>query len=181
MPRRSRSAIKRSRRMPSPIQTNLIFGFAFEHLGRDGDDVVVPLELEEPGHRRERDLVTRQPELPPNVFPRPSGIQEGLRVHAAVNGRELLRMADTGRPCLLGHGVADADDGVAPPGGPLLQGDVEPVPERTLERPERHAVDRVHHDRHLLVPGRRAAEDSRLRAVSMHDMGLESAESRAEL
>ena len=41
-----------------------------EHLGGDGDDVVVPLELEEPRDRGEGDLVVGQPQLAPDVLAR---------------------------------------------------------------------------------------------------------------
>ena len=99
-------------------------------------------------------------------------LEERVGVHAAVDGEELLGPADAGGQRLRGHRVANADDRVTPPGRPALERDVEPVLERRLERPERHAVDRVHDRRHALVPGRGPAEDARLRAVRVHDLGL---------
>ena len=87
-------------------------GIGLQDGGRDGDEVVVPLELEEPGDRGERHLVVGQPQLAPDLGAGPSRVQERVGIHAAVDGRELLRPADPCRQGLLGHGVANADDGV---------------------------------------------------------------------
>ena len=90
-------------------------------------------------------------------------------------------MADTRGPGLIGHGIADADNRVAPPGRPALECDVNSVAERTLERPERHPVDRVHDHRHMLVPGRCPTQDSRLGTVGVDDVGLEPSERLPQL
>ncbi len=49
-----------------------------------------------------------------------------------------------------------------------------------LEFSERHSMDRVHDRRHLLVPGGGPAEDARLRAVRVHDLGLEPSKGRPQ-
>ena len=90
-------------------------------------------------------------------------------------------MSDPGGQGLRGHGVADADDRMTSPSRPSLQCDVEPVPPGSLERPERHPVDRMHDRRDALGPGGRPAEDPGLRTVRVDDFGLQSPERRAQL
>ena len=141
--------------------------------GGRGEDVVVPLPLKEAGHRGEGDLVGLQAQLAADLVPRPGRIQEGVDVHPAIDRRILLRPTDPGGERLLGHGVADADDRMAPPRRPPLQGDVHPVLEGRFARTKGQAVDRVDHGGDPLVPPRGAADDSRLRRVRMDHLGLE--------
>lgn len=53
---------------------------------RGGQDIVVPLPLEESGRRPEGDLVVGWPQLAADLVPGQRGIQEGLDVHAAGDG-----------------------------------------------------------------------------------------------
>ena len=78
----------------------------------------MPLELEEPGHGAEGDIVVGQPELAADLGAGPRRVQERVDVHAAVDGQILLGPADAGGQGLLGHRVADADDRVAAPAPP---------------------------------------------------------------
>ena len=132
----------------------------------------MPLALEQPGDGAEGHLVVGQPQLAPHLVARPGRVEKGVDVHAAVDRAVLLRPADPGGQRLLGHRVADADDRVAPPRRPALGGHVQAVLHRPLRRPERQAVDRVDDGRHALVPGRRPADDPRLRAVRVDHLGL---------
>ena len=181
MPSRSRSAIRRSRRMPSPIQTNRTLGLAASTSAATARMSSCPLSSNSRATVAKATSSSASPSSRRTSSREPRRIEKRVGVHAAVDGQELLGPADAGGERLLGHRVADADDRVAPPGRPALEGDVEPVLERRLERAERHAVDRVDDRRHLLVPGGRPAEDARLRAVRVHDLGLEPAERRAQL
>ncbi len=154
-------------------------GVRLQDGGRNGHDVTMSLEIEEAGDRCEGDLVIGQPQLAANLFAGTTGVQEGVGVHAAVDGEELLALSNPRRERLLGHGVANGNDCVTAPCGPAFQEDVKAVPEPAFKCTKRHAVNGMHDDRHFLVPGGRAAQDSRLRAVRMHDLGLEPSKSRA--
>ncbi len=103
-------------------------GVRRDHPGRDGQDVVVPLELEQPRHGGERHLVVGQAELATDLVARAGRVQEGVGVHAAIHREILLGPPDPGRQRLRGHGVAHADDRVAPSRRPPLERDVQPVP-----------------------------------------------------
>ena len=140
----------------------------------------MPLELEQARDRGEGDFVVRQPELATDFLARSSWLQERVGVHATVNRLELVGPSHTGRQGLRGHRVADADNGVTPPGRPPFQSDVQAVLQWRLERSKRHPVDRVDDRRHLLVPGRGSAEDARLGAVGMNDLRLKPSKGRAE-
>ncbi len=95
-----------------------------QHLGRDRQDVVVPLALEEAGDGRKRHLAIGQPELAADLVARASRVQEGVHVHAAVDGRILLGTSHARRQRLLGHGIADADDRMTPPRCPAFEHDI---------------------------------------------------------
>ena len=158
--------------MPSPIQTNRTLGLAGSTSG-DGDDVLVPLELKEPCHRGEGDLAFGQPEFSADLSARTGRIEERIGIHPAVDSLELLGPAHARRQRLLRHRVAHAYNCMTPPRCPPLERDIEAVLDRALKRTKRQPVDRVHDDRDLLVPGGRATENARLRAMGVHDLGLE--------
>ena len=178
MPSRSRSAISRSRRMPSPIQTNRTFGFDASTSAATATMSSCPLSSKSRATVAKATSSSASPSSRRTSSRERGGFEKRVGVHAAVNGQELLGPSDAGGERLLGHRVADADDRVTPPGRPPLERDIEAVLERRLERSERHAVDRVDDRRHLLVPGGGAAEDARLRAVRVHDLGLEPPKGR---
>jgi len=156
-------------------------GILSKDFGGGGEDVVVPLPLEQSGDRGEGDLVGVEAQFPPDFIPRPGRVEERVDVHPAVDGGILLGAADPGEEGLLGHRVADADDGVAPSARPLFQGNIKPVLERRLARAEREAVDRVDHGRNALVPRGASADDPRLRRVGVDHLGPEATERFSEL
>ena len=155
-------------------------GVGREHVGGDGDDVVVPFELKQSRDRGKGDLVVREPQLAPHVGARTRRIEKRLGIHTTINREKLLRPADAGGECLLGHRVAYADDRVTSPGRPPLERDVEAVFERRFEFSKGHSVDRVHDRRHFLVPRGRPAEDPCLGAMSVHNLGLDLTKGRPQ-
>ena len=72
-------------------------GIGREHVRGDRDDVVVPLELEEPRDRGKGDLVVGQPELAPNVVLANEGDREKRRRPCRCRRSEIAR-ADRRRP-----------------------------------------------------------------------------------
>ena len=79
----------------------------------------------------------------------------------------------------LGHGVGDADQGVAAAGGPALARPRERPRRGALVRMKRRAVYGVDDGRGVQAPGGRPAEDAALGAMGMDDVGVEIAPAAA--
>ena len=86
---------------------------------RDGEQVVVPLQLEEPGNLADDKVARRQAKrlaFCVGVF----RIEEWLQVEAAWDARVVVRLADAGGEVLVAHRVGDGDEVVGHPAGETL-------------------------------------------------------------
>ena len=178
IPSRSVSAIKASRRIPSPMITNRTRGFASK-IAREATRISsCPLRWKRA--RRWRRQPRRQPNRVHGGPRRERWVQEASDVPAAVDRGRLLGTADASRQRLFGHGVADADDRVALPRHAAFQRDVEPIFPARFRRAEREPVDRMDDCGYALMPGRGSSENTGLRAMRMHHLRFQTSEGLAE-
>ena len=101
-----------------------------------------------------------------------TAFKNGSTVEAAENAGEHFRPADPGGQVKPGHGLGGTDEMRGGPGGVTFGGGKEPVGRADLKRAKGGAVNVVDDDRHARAPGREPAEDSRLAAVGVDDVGL---------
>ena len=99
-------------------------------------------------------------------------VQKRFHGEAAENAREHFRAADAGGEIEPRHGLGGTDEMRGDSGGVTFGGGKNPVGQRALKRAEGRAVNVVDDHRHARAPGREAAENSRLAAVGVDDVGL---------
>ena len=146
-----------------------MFGMRFGQARRDGEQVVVPLQLEEPGNLADDKVARRQAKRRAfcvGVF----RIEEWLQVEAAWDARVVVRLADAGGEVLVAHRVGDGDEVVGHPPGETLGTAEQGVGRPTLKRAERRAVDRVDDLRHAGALGCQAPDEAGLPAVRVDDV-----------
>ncbi len=108
-----------------------------------GEEVVVAFERLEAGDGGEDEGGGGDVKLGADLFAGEGGVEEGFDVHAAVDGGVEVGGADAGGEGLAGHGIGDADGGIAMAGGGGFESDPHFVDDGTLVGVEWEAVDGV--------------------------------------
>ena len=143
-------------------------------------EVVVSLEMKEPGDFADDDIIGRVAKLAADAIAMGIGGEECFDLHAAVDRGELFARGDAGGDELVGHGVGDADDRIAASGREDLTAAKQRAGRGALVRMKRRAVDCVDDRGHVVSPCGGAAEESCLAAVGVDDVGSEAVDRAAD-
>ena len=148
--------------------------------GGDCEQVVVPLEFEEPGDFADDDIVRReaQPGAELEVVGRG---EERFEREAAEDLGVLVRAPDAGGQVLLLHGFGNDHEMRGDPGGITFRRTKQRVGERTLEGAEGRSVNRVENDRDTCAGRGQPPQNARFAAVGVDNLRLPGAKQFREL
>ena len=135
----------------------------------DGQQVVVPLELEEAGDFADDDILRRKAEPGAELEVVGRG-EERFKREAAEDSRVLVRAPDAGGQVLLLHGVGHDDEMGGDPGGNTFRRAKQRVGQRALKGAEGWPVNGVEDDRHARAGGGEPAQNAGFAAVGVDDV-----------
>ena len=153
-----------------------------------GDDLfgrahheLVALEVKQASYLADDHVLWAVAQLPAHLLAMLIRLEKRLDFHAAVDRGELFARGDAGRDEQIGHRVGHAHQRVTAAGGVAFAPAQDGLRPPALVRMKRRAVDRVHDGRHALRMGRRSAQQPRLAAVRVHDVGTKSCDRPPDL
>src|SRR5438874_7762645 len=97
-------------------------------------------------------------------------LEKGFHFEATENARVHVRMANAGSQVLASHGLSGADEVSRDFAGRTFSGEKDLIGDRSLERPERWAMNMMNDDRDASAASRQPAKEAGLAAVGMNDL-----------
>ena len=136
---------------------------------RDGQQVVVPLELKQTGDLADHNVVRREAE--PGAELKVVGCrEERFEREPAEDFGVLVRAPDAGGQVLPLHGFGHDDEMSGDPGGVALRRTKQRIGYRALEGAEGWPVNGVNDDRHARARRGEPAQNARFAAVGVNDL-----------
>jgi hypothetical protein len=141
-----------------------------DDLRSSGKQVVVSLQLEEPGNLPDHKVACIQSEPGPEVLV-VCGAEEGVQVKSAENACVLLSPTDACAQVEPRHCIGHGNEMSGEPSSRTFGSQEGPVGQRALKSAEGRPVNGVDDYRHTRLVGGPASENTGLAAVGVNDVG----------